>query len=120
MTKNIFLVEDNDDLRELIEFMLNSESYSIYSCSTAKYFFEKLKDQKPDLIILDIMLPDGNGEEICKQLKSEKETQDIPVLLMSANLNYKNMPPLAEAFIAKPFDMKEFLNTIDDLMVRTN
>lgn len=115
MKKIVYVVEDNDDIREMIEYLLSSEKYDVYGYATAFAFKEQLKVSNPDIIVLDIMLPDGNGFEICDQLKSSEVTKDIPILLMSAHANISDIKQVSQAedFISKPFDIDDFISRID-------
>lgn len=107
--KEIFVVEDDADIRELLEYLLESEHYKVQSFSTAEAFKEQIKSQRPDLIILDIMLPDGNGVTICEELKSGEEHFLIPVILMSAHIDTSSFrKSCADDFIPKPFDIENF------------
>lgn len=113
MRKKIYVVEDNDDIRELVEYLLEIEEYEVNGFANATDFNHKIAHALPDLIILDVMLPDGNGVDICNKLKSNSFTKKLPVLLMSANANmaFVSEESLADDFISKPFD-------IDDLVGR--
>ena len=74
---------------------------------------------KPDLIILDIMLPDADGRELLKQLRSEPKTADIPVLMISARYTSENIQHgeyLPNGFLAKPFDIDELLDKIEGIL----
>ena len=74
---------------------------------------------KPDLIILDIMLPDADGRELLKQLRSEENTKDIPVLMISARYTAENVEHGAfkpNGFLAKPFDIDELLDRIEGIL----
>lgn len=107
--KQIFIVEDDKDIRELLELLLRSQDYRVQSFSTAQDFESGIRSQKPDLVLLDIMLPDGNGLDICKKLTTKPETEEIPVVLMSAHVNadiYKDVG--AKDFISKPFNIEDF------------
>jgi len=106
--KEIFIVEDDQDIRELIELLL-SEAYNVRSFPNAERFKQSIASGRPDLILMDIMLPDGNGQEMCKGLAQNMETNDIPVILMSAHTDI--VDDTACDFIAKPFD-------VDDLLLR--
>lgn len=110
--KEIFIVEDDDGIRELIEFLLISQQYSVKTFPTVRAFKKTVPAELPDLFLLDIMLPDGNGLELCKGLKENEDTQDIPVVLMSAHADIKRMEG-ADDFIAKPFDVDELLRRIE-------
>jgi two-component system phosphate regulon response regulator PhoB len=109
MEKVIYLVEDDLDIRELIEYILMKLNVKVMACASAEAFKQRIKFSLPDLIILDVMLPDGNGIDICAGLKSDAATSHVPVLLMSANLNNKSKAGdfTAEEFISKPFDINE-------------
>src|SRR5215217_1573202 len=107
MKKCIYVVEDNAAIRDIIEFMLTEEEYDVVISATVSEFWKKMQQHIPDMVVLDIMLPDGNGMEICNQLKCGSKTHDIPVMVMSAN-NYISKVKskcAADEFINKPFDL---------------
>ena len=118
MEKTICIVEDNSDIRELLEYLLINRGFKVLTCATLNIFSQKIVTIVPDLIILDIMLPDGNGLDVCARLKSDDATSHIPVLLMSANLSnsVKAGDSAAEDFIAKPFDIDDFMNRVQRLV----
>lgn len=110
--KEIFIVEDDEGIRELLEFLLKSKDYKVEAFPTARSFKATLSKKTPDLFLLDIMLPDGNGLDLCKQLKQTEVTRTIPVVLMSAHANFDRKTG-ADDFIAKPFDVDELLKRIE-------
>ncbi len=110
--KEIFIVEDDDGIRDLIEFLLVSQQYVVKTFPTARAFKNNITGETPDLFLLDIMLPDGNGLDLCKELKKNSNTSSIPVVLMSAHADISRMEG-ADDFIAKPFDVDELLNRIE-------
>jgi DNA-binding response OmpR family regulator len=110
MKKRIIILEDDLYIRELLELFLQEEQFEVQSFSRARDFLRAVASINVDLFLLDVMLPDGNGIEICKELKRSDISAEIPVILMSANYNGLNPCP-AEDFIRKPFD-------IDDLSKR--
>lgn len=117
--KKIYLVEDDHNLRELICFLLTDQDYDVEAFANATSFKEKISKREidPDLILLDIMLPDGNGVELCKNIKGDDKTSAIPVILMSAHAN----PSISENsgatdFIAKPFDVDQFYGRIEQYL----
>ena len=118
MNKTIYVVEDNDDIRELVEYLLEIEGYQVSGFPNATTFKDKIKNSVPDAIVLDIMLPDGNGIDICNQLKSTLATGNIPVLLMSANTNVAMISSESKAddFISKPFDIDDLVNRVKKLL----
>ena len=111
--KQVVLVEDNESIRELIEYMLTDEGLEVVSFSSVGNFCNSAMDVSPDLYILDIMLPDGSGIDICKALKSKPTTQDTPIIMMSAHVNNLDCNCDAADFIAKPFDIDYFISRIN-------
>lgn len=114
--KEIFIVEDDDGIRDLIEFLLVSQDYAVKTFPSARSFRKFMSGESPDLFLLDIMLPDGNGLDLCKELKQNDLTKDIPVVLMSAHADISRMEG-ADDFIAKPFDVDELLQRIEKQLV---
>lgn len=110
--KEIFIVEDDDGIRELLEFLLVSREYAVKTFPTVRTFENRLPQETPDLFLLDIMLPDGNGLDLCKQLKKALATRSIPVVLMSAHAHISKMEG-ADDFIAKPFDVDDLVERIE-------
>ncbi|MCM4161541.1 response regulator [Antarcticibacterium flavum] len=112
--KEIFIVEDDDGIRELIEYLLISQDYKVQTFPNAERFKQTIDSRSPDLILLDVMLPDGNGLEICECLGEKERTHNIPVLLMSAHAQVDTQKTAnARDFIAKPFDIEDFLHRIE-------
>jgi two-component system phosphate regulon response regulator PhoB len=114
MRKMVFVIEDDKDISELITILLEEEQYEVKTHPNATSFWESLKEEKPDVILLDVKLPDGNGLDICSQVKAKAETSQIPIIMMSAHLNLsgsmKNCH--ADAFIAKPFDIDNLIEKV--------
>ena len=108
--KEIFLVEDDRFIRELLELLLR-DKYNIRSFPNAKRFRKSIEFGRPDLILMDIMLPDGNGQEMCKNLSQNEKTNDIPVILMSAHADI--VDETARDFIVKPFELKDLVWRIE-------
>lgn len=114
MNKYIYVVEDNLDIRELIVHLLITEDMNVRGFATVNEFQKNLESDLPDLILLDIMLPDGNGIDVCKELASNNITNNIPVILMSANISNKALAKKTSAkdFIPKPFDIDDFISRV--------
>ncbi len=118
LKKNIYLVEDNEAIREMVVYLLESENFKVSSFENATTFKDQITITRPDLVILDVMLPDGNGITVGNELKSTASTQHIPVLLMSANANMvkDGKESLADDFINKPFDINDLLQRVEHLL----
>jgi two-component system phosphate regulon response regulator PhoB len=118
LERNIYIVEDNDDIRELVTYLFEIEGYVVTSFANATDFYTNSTKKLPDLFVLDVMLPDGNGMEICNRLKADQPTAHIPVLLMSANtsVTYIGKESRADDFISKPFDIDELIIRVNNLL----
>jgi len=107
------VVEDDVDIRKIIGLILHEEDYGVKLCEYVRSIKNQIDQGLPDLLILDLTLSDGNGLDLCSEVKGDSVTSGIPVFLMSsharpAEVYNKCMP---EGLIAKPFD-------IDDLLTR--
>ena len=121
MNKLIGILEDDEGIRDILQFLLLEEGYEVECYTTVNNFLTK-KDSNPDLFILDVMLPDGNGLEVCKMLKSSPQTAAIPVIMMSAHADMQQMNSgfRAEEFVKKPFDIFAMLEKIVQLLNKDN
>lgn len=118
MIKRIHVLEDDEDIRYIIGVLLKDEGYELQLSSSFTELKSKLKDSVPDLFILDVMIPDGNGAEICADLKSDLFTKHIPIIVMSASeLNKeKSVVAGADDYISKPFDIDYIVSRINKLL----
>ena len=113
--KLVYVLEDNANIGDIIEFLLTEELYEVKVCKSVAFFWDEMTQKKPDMIVLDIILPDGNGLDICKQLKRSISTHQIPVMMMSGN-NYLSKVKSkcdADSYINKPFDLNDFMQRVD-------
>ena len=115
--KNIYLLEDDPDIQEIIRYLLVRDGHKVFAFEKVKDFNRQLEAGLPDLFILDINLPDGNGLEIVKNLTASIAPV-APVLLMSADImnERRALESGANTFISKPFRVEELLSTVDHLL----
>lgn len=111
MDKRICVLEDNEDIREIIGFILEDEHYKVKYFKNIQEFRKGALDFQADLFLLDVMLPDGNGLDLCCELKKLKETANMPIVMMSANFSDTEMRSRCHAddYIHKPFDINDFV-----------
>jgi DNA-binding response OmpR family regulator len=116
--KTIFIVEDETGIRDALQLLLSFENYDVRSFATVDAFNKRDKSVNPDIFILDVMLPDGLGTDLCNQLKKDAETSHIPVMIISAHAKAENVVASCEAdeFIPKPFDIDDVLLKIEKLI----
>lgn len=115
MPKLIQIIEDDEAIRDVIEYILQQSDYDVTVAASAKEFKINLFNTLPDLILMDVRLPDGNGLQLCRKMKQSMDTRHIPVIIMSAHANAEesSKEALADDFIAKPFDLDELLRRIE-------
>ena len=120
--KKIFCVEDDDNIRELIEYTLNQTGFEAKGFACAGEFFSELESDVPDLILLDIMLPDKDGIEILRELRSAEKYAKIPVIMLTAKSGrmdkIKGLDTGADDYITKPFDIMELVSRIKAVLRR--
>ncbi len=119
----IFCVEDDESIRDLMIYTLNSVGFESKGFSNSTLFWKELKNTSPKLIILDIMLPGEDGLSILKKLRSNAATQNIPVIMATAKgTEYDKVIGLdlgADDYLAKPFGMMEMVSRIKAVLRRT-
>ena len=119
----IYCVEDERNIRELLVYTLGSSGYEAKGMANGKELKKALKEEIPDLILLDIMLPGEDGYAVLEFLKGRSDTQDIPVIMVTAKeAEYDKVRGLeggADDFITKPFGMMEFLARVKAVLRRT-
>ncbi|MDR6736683.1 MULTISPECIES: PleD family two-component system response regulator [unclassified Sphingobacterium] len=115
--KTVFILEDEVGIQEVLELLLSSQNYNVVTFSTVKEFNCREMDIQPDLFMLDVMLPDGLGTEVCRELKCDPITSNVPVLLMSAHAKIMKTddPHSADDFMSKPFDINDVISKVDKL-----
>lgn len=118
----IYLVEDDDNIRKLVSYALTKEGYTIKSFVSPKLFWMELSVSMPELILLDIMLPEEDGLSILKKLRSQSETKDVPVMMLTAkDSEYDKVMGLdmgADDYITKPFSIMELLSRVKAVLRR--
>lgn len=112
--KKILIVDDNADISALLDTILKMNDYDVKSIVRASGIHNAIQEFEPDLILLDIALPDADGREVCKQLKQTKEFEKISIVLFSANseLGCDYAQWHADGYQEKPFELPELLNTV--------
>lgn len=118
----VLVVEDSVTQRQMISDLLKDSGLnaSVVSVGDGVEALEQIKNQCPDIVVLDIVMPRMNGYEVCRQLKTDPNTENVPVIMCSSKGEefdkYWGMKQGADAYIAKPFEPKELIGTIKQLL----
>lgn len=116
MNEQIFIAEDEPYIVESLGFVLSNAGYSITAESNGTEVVRKVRETRPDVVILDLMLPDRNGFEILKELKNDPDLKSIPVLILTARGQAQDRSTAeqlgADAFVTKPFSNREVLECV--------
>ena len=118
----ILVVDDEIYIVHILDFSLGMEGYEVVTALDGEQALEKVKECPPDLIVLDIMMPKMDGYETCRELKSNPETRDIPVILLSAkgrNVDQKvGFEVGADDYITKPFSPRKLVDRINAILTQ--
>lgn len=112
------VVEDDQDIRNIIEILLSEENYLVKLYPDLGSFKSEIGFSTPDLLITDVMLPDGNGLELCQEIKTDSRTSKLPVLVMSAHASVNDVKSKCEpdGFISKPFNIDDFVSRVATIL----
>lgn len=120
--KKVLIVEDEESLLKLESILLTSKGFEVKGVSNGKAALEYLEEEKPDLILLDIMLPEIDGFEVCQRIKSNPETKSIPVIMLTAKKSREDMARGelvgADWYITKPFKSAMVIETIQRFVAK--
>lgn len=112
--KYIYILEDDEGIREVLELLLESESYQVQTFATIEGFRKRDLLIIPDLFLFDVMLPDGSGIDLCDEIRVANIHHEVPIVIMSAHASLNDLKGKchAESFIEKPFDINVLLEKI--------
>lgn len=118
--KRILVIDDEKDFNYFLKKNLEEEKFEVITCSDSRKGFELAKKEKPDLILLDILMPEVDGMQIAENLKSDKVTKDIPIVFITAAVTRKEVEEEknfigGQYFVAKPVQVKEIVMMIKKL-----
>ncbi len=120
----IYVLEDDKNIRELESFALKNTGYTVKEFEMAADFYRAMEEERPELILLDIMLPDADGLEILGKIRDQKLTRSIPVIMVTAKGaeidKVKGLDIGADDYITKPFGVMELISRVKALLRRSN
>nr|MBU1328602.1 response regulator [Candidatus Omnitrophota bacterium] len=118
--KRILVVDDEEDILNVLRFRLEANNYEVLSASDGQEGLNRARSEKPDLIILDLMLPKLDGYKVCRMLKFDETYKAIPIIIFTARAQKKDeeigMEMGADAYISKPFEPDVLLGKMKELL----
>ena len=122
--KHILIVDDSEVICDMLKPMILENGYSVDTANDCEQAYRKIRERKPDLIVLDLVLPDASGMDFCNHLKQEPDTRMIPVIMCTASAispqdKVKGLDIGADDYLTKPFEMKELISRIRALLRRS-
>ena len=122
MSSHVLVIEDEPDIRKTIDYNLSKESFKVTQASSIEEGEKALASNKIDVIILDLMLPDGSGLTLCRDIKSEPNTKHIPVIILTAKTEEVDrvvgFELGADDYVAKPFSVRELILRVKAILKR--
>jgi two-component system, OmpR family, alkaline phosphatase synthesis response regulator PhoP len=120
MPKKVLIVDDEQNIVISLEFLMKREGFEVFVAGDGDAALEKAIEQKPDLILLDVMLPKKNGFEVCQQIRATPELQETKVIMLTAKGRdtevTKGLALGADAYMTKPFSTKELLAQVKTML----
>ena len=122
MTSRVLIIEDEPDIRKTIDYNLSKESFEVIQAASIEEGEKALASNKIDVIILDLMLPDGSGLTLCRDIKSEPNTKNIPVIILTAKTEEVDrvvgFELGADDYVTKPFSVRELILRVKAILKR--
>ena len=122
MVARVLVVEDEEALRALLEYNLSREGFEVSLCGNGDEVLDFLKDEKPDLMILDWMLPHVSGIELCRRIRAQTDTREIPIIMLTARGEeedrIRGLDTGADDYLTKPFSVTELVARIKAVLRR--
>ena len=123
VNKKILIVDDEIQLVDMVKMRLEANSYDVITAYDGQEGLDKARKEKPDLIILDLMLPKMDGYKVCRMLKFDEKYKSIPIVMFSARAQEEDekmgMEVGADDYVTKPFDPKVLLDKIQKLLTKS-
>lgn len=120
MSKKLLIADDEPHIVKVLEIRLKKAGYDVRTANDGEQTLERIKEDKPDLVVLDVMMPPPNGFQLCRMLKDDAKYKDIPIILLTAKTSesdqFWGMESGASAYMTKPYSPEDLLGKIRELV----
>ncbi len=118
MSKKVLVCDDDEGILDMVSFVLEDSGFAVIPESNSLNVSSLIEKEKPDLLLLDLWMPVLSGDQVLKMLRSNPETKDLPVIVISASTEGQKIAQEAgaSAFIAKPFDIDQLINKVETIL----
>ncbi len=120
MTSKVLIVDDEPNILISLEFLMKREGFQVFTAPDGEAALEQVASHRPDMILLDVMMPKKNGYEVCQAVRAHPEWQDIKIIMLSAKGRdtevAKGMAMGADTYMTKPFSTKELVQKVKALL----
>jgi CheY-like chemotaxis protein len=114
--KKVLVVDDEPVVRAVVRDVLHEEGYAVVEAPDGRTVLEILDRERPDLVLMDVMMPGIDGREVYRVLRSREDLPDVPVVMMSAAARADRLDPSIAGFLPKPFDLDRLMETVVQLI----
>ncbi len=114
--RTILVVDDEPAIRDFVGAVLEDEGYDVVVAETGRQAVDKLYTELPDLVLVDVMMPEMDGREVVRWVRDQSEFANIPIVMMSAAARFERLHADVNAFLRKPFDLEHLLDTIEHIL----
>ena len=116
----ILLVDDEPDFVETVEFFLRGSGYEVFVANNGKEGLERAEREKPDLILMDVMMPEMDGLEACRHLKTDPSLKSVPIIMLTAKGQVQDVKDAlaagAHSYVVKPFNLPDLVQRIEKVL----
>ena len=123
MADKVLVVDDEADLLCMVAYTLRSEGFLVVEAGSGAEALQQVEAERPDVVVLDVMLPDMTGVEVCKRLRESRDSATLPIILLSARVQVadkiEGLAAGADEYVTKPFDVPELLMKIKEILAKT-
>ena len=118
--RRILVVDDDPDIVETVEFFFSSSDYQVFMAKNGKEALEQVETKKPDLVLLDMMMPEMDGLEACRRLKGNPKTNHLPIIMLTAQGKKQDVVNALKAgandYVIKPFNLQDLFERIEKIL----